>query len=617
MSLKHTLLKPSILFLLVVLVVGIVLYLSRQIFYYKYDPTYQEDLYYHSQWNIPDSVRGISDGELYKFVGYKLVEGENPFNINYEIPPFAKYLYGLGSYHLGNPYLVSVGLYIGSIIVIYLLLKELFENRHLILLGTLLFASTPFIATQVPDIMLDLPLTFFFLVHALFFIRYLKEQKLINLLAAGVFIGLASGSKLGIYAPFAIVAAEIVLFYLRKYKAMLIYPGTVIGGYLASYFMYFLKHPNPFPWLRLHEKTVNFYMGGGNPVTILNQWKLIFLNQYEGWWDPGNISSIRDWSLLLPSGVVALVYVLYKAFKRKKLLWMYIGGLTLSFLLVNSLIPFYPRYLMPAIPFFVLLIVKLFRKYPHIILVFALLNIPVLFSSLYSNDPTGDVHTTAKFISTRAYKELYKMSLPESLGSVSMDEFIQTNEGFYEAIGTRQIEVVPKDWKLQDNKVVANYTVSYHTHYGVVTHSPQIIFERLHNRWQLVWDWDYLWGGYSPDSTVVIKEGTNLQNEHRLVYIIPRVMNPWNEFLDKLLAVTIEDRSTIDKSIRNVVPDHFPRFVGYMRPELTDLQGEEMVNKIPGATIKRVNESANTEAYIQTLDGQKIPIEFRVENETE
>lgn len=87
--------KNNIIKTLILIFISLTFYYSRQIFFYKYEPEYYENWYYHSQWNIPNSVRGIGDGDLYKFVGYRLAFGENPFNINYEVPPFAKLLYGL------------------------------------------------------------------------------------------------------------------------------------------------------------------------------------------------------------------------------------------------------------------------------------------------------------------------------------------------------------------------------------------------------------------------------------------------------------------------------------------------------------------------------------------
>ncbi len=106
--------KNKIIKILILIFIFLTLYFSRQIFSYKYDPEYYENYYYHSQWNIPNSVRGIGDGDLYKFVGYKLASGENPFNINYEVPPFAKLLYGISEKYFANPYIVSLFFYFCS-----------------------------------------------------------------------------------------------------------------------------------------------------------------------------------------------------------------------------------------------------------------------------------------------------------------------------------------------------------------------------------------------------------------------------------------------------------------------------------------------------------------------
>lgn len=636
---------------LIVLTVALVLFLSRQIFYFKYDAEYYEDRYYHSQWNIPDSIRSISDGELYKFVGYRLVEGENPFNINYEVPPFAKYLYGASSYVFGNPYLLSISLYLGSIMLVYLLSKELFAKNRDVLLGTLLYTATPFIATQVKETMLDLPLTFFYLLHALFFIRYLKNKRMIDLLVAGFGLGLASGVKLGVYTPLAVLFAESALVYLKKYKSAVIYPFVVVGGYLGSYFMYFIKHPNPIPWLRLHEKTIDFYTNGDISTSFFNQWRLIFLNQYEGWWNPGQITNINDWSLLLPVGTIAFAVTLYKAIKKRDVVWFYISGLVASVLIVNTIIPIYPRYLMPAIPFFAVLVVKFFKKLPIVILLMALLGIPTIYRVLYSHDPQGDISTTAHFMNIRAYKELYKMSYPESLDQVSMDKFIDLNEKFFDGISTRKIEVIPGNYNIDNDVLTVNYNIVYHTQYGTVSHNPDFEFKRFQNKWQLMWDWDYLWNGYGDGVELVVNEGQiplekvidqngktqAIRGNWKAVYIIPRVMNPWNEFLDNLKTITLESRSEINSRIRSVVPDHFPRFVGYLDPRLSLEKGDETVRKIPGATLRDVSflvplATANTDlltpfiekllvdkpnlfvqkaqVYLMSPDGTKHPIEF-------
>jgi len=120
---------PKILLFLNIVFITLTLYFSSWVFYYQYEPEYYENYYYHSQWNIPNSVRGIGDGDLYKFVGYQLANGENPFNINYEVPPLVKLLYGITEKYTDNPYSVSILFYFLSIYVLYKFSEIIFNKN--------------------------------------------------------------------------------------------------------------------------------------------------------------------------------------------------------------------------------------------------------------------------------------------------------------------------------------------------------------------------------------------------------------------------------------------------------------------------------------------------------
>ncbi len=149
-------------FLGLILIVGIITYFSRWIFFYKFDPVYWENAYYESQWNVPNSPRGIGDEGVYRYIGYRLVNNhENPFNVDYWVPPLGKYTYGLAAKYFSNPYLTSYIYYLGSILLFYLISSLVFsDNRKW--MAVYLFAANPAIADQITTTMLDLPLTFFF-----------------------------------------------------------------------------------------------------------------------------------------------------------------------------------------------------------------------------------------------------------------------------------------------------------------------------------------------------------------------------------------------------------------------------------------------------------------------
>ena len=596
--------KNTYLFLgaLILAVTAFVIFSSRQIFFYKYEPEYFENLYYHSQWNYPNSTREISDASLYQFIGFRLAEGENPFDINFQIPPFGKHLYGLAEKYLGNPYWVSFFLYSTTIGVLFLLLKELFKKRQTILLAILLFVTTPFVATQIGQTMLDLPLMFLFLVHVWFFIKFLSNQKLANLVAAGIFLGLATGTKPGVYTPLAMALGLILVFLTtKKFFNLIFYSGSVFAGYVLAYFpTYFIRHPNPIPWLRLHEKPLKFYLGPGQPY-YLNQWKGIFLNIYQGWWQPGQKMALTDWSPILPFGVIAASLVLIWAIKRQKKEWIYIAGLSFVFLIINTFTPFFPRYLMPAIPLFVLLISFLFRKVGFVILLLSLLNLPFLATSLATDDPTRDSQAVARFISTRAYRELYRSLPPEERESLPEEKFINLQENFLDQLGTRAVEVSVGEKTKTEGKVSFKYKIIYTTQYGQLSHEPTFDFVKVNNQWRLDWNWDYLWPGFRPESKIVINEKSipflRMEDERgmviarrakgKVVYAIPRLMFDWGKHLNALADVT-DEYSEVDRRIKLVVPDQYPRFAGYLDPTLGN-EGIDKALSIPGVSLKDID----------------------------
>ena len=568
--------------LLIIITVGLVLYLSRYIFVYRYEPEYYENWYYHSQWNIPQSTRGISDGELYKFVGYRLAQGENPFDLNSEVPPFGKYLFGLAEKYLGNPFPVTIALYLLAIAVIYL-----FSRSTLV---TLLFASTPFVATQVHETMLDMPLMTAYLLHAWLFVRYLHNRKLRELSLAGLFLGLASGIKLPIYTlPILILG-----LFLSKFSP--VYLVSTAVGYGLAWFNYFLAHPNPIPWIRLHTKMFGFYSGSLDKIDHLNQWKTIFVNSYQGWWQT-KIINISDWSLLLPLGVIATVIIFVRSLRRKDLPALYLSSLALIFLAINSLVPFWPRYLMPVIPLFCLLISKLFHKKQWVIWLLILANLPTLFSSLTPKDASGDTQASARFISTRAYRELYRSLPVVQRKALPEDAFISTYEQFLDRLDTRKI-----DTKLTGQ----NLEITYLTKYGPLTHTVPLVFTKINNQWKMNWNWDIIWPGFTPDSKLIIEEKT--PSFGKALYIIPRQMYDWTWYLNALSAVLKEGGIQVEQNIRTVVPDNYPRFVGFFPSGVT----QETLNKaleIPGTRI-RDDSPAPVPAtiYLLTPSNQKISI---------
>lgn len=593
----------SFLIFLILAVFAFMLYSSRNIFFYRYEPDYYSSYYYHSQWNYPNSTRGISDGELYKFVGFRLAEGENPFNINFETPPLGKYLYGLSEKYFMNPYWVSILMFIVSIVFLFLLSKELFNDTRLSILSCLLYITTPFVSSQIKETMLDLPLLFFYLIHIFFFVKFLKKKERKYLICSGIFLGLATGTKPGVYTPFVVLLESVVFFIRRKEETILDYfwyLGSVIAGYVLAFYCYFIKHPNPIPWIILHQKQLKFYLeplfAYGNKDYLL-VWKNIFSNQYQGWWK-ANEHSIGAGSLILPVGAILLLPSIYLSVKKKDSRLIYIFGMIVTFLLVDH-ITFESRYLMPIIPLFILTIVFFLHKYSIILFLLCLLNFPFLFSFFSANYPEGDIEAVGRFFTTRAYQELYRSTIPSARQGLSEKEFIAFNENFLETLGTRAIDVKLIGFSKTSIGFQANYLINYETKYGNLTHESQVTFSKIRNQWRQVWNGDLLWPGYRPSSKITVKEGTialkRLESKEgsllaergkwKMVYMFPRVMFNWNKSLADLSEVTGDSPGVIDIRIRRVAPDHFVRFVGYLDPAL-GIEGVNKVDLISGTKLR-------------------------------
>jgi len=582
-----------------------IVFFCREIFYFRYEPEYFENWYYHSQWNIPGSTRGISDGELYKFVGFKLVEGENPFYMNYEVPPLGKYLYGLAEKFIGNSYLVSLAFYLGLVAVFFFLAKMVFADLNLALLTTFLLAVSPMIATQVRETMLDLPLTFFYLAQAYFFVRFLVKRQPVVLAVSGVFLGLATGTKFGIYSPFILLFGLILVFLTgRKLSEAIYYGCSFVAGYVLSYFCYFIRHPNPIPWLRLHEKPFEFYRDSTAHFKIdyFAQWRGIFLDPFKDWWQQGKVPRFGDWSPVLPVGVVSAVFVFFKSLKKKSWDWIYISGICFIFLLVNTFIFFWSRYLMPIVPPLVLVSGYALRKVKPVFPLLLILTLPILGMTIIPKGAEGDIEATSRFISTRAYRELYRSLTADDKNKIPESEFIALNETFYDKIGTRSIDVKFDQINVDGESASAFGKESYLTKYGILTNGIDFKYRKIKNQWRLVWNWDYLYPGFKPGSEITVNEGTipflkmvdsegqvvAERGEGKMIYVIPRVMLDWNWHLRELSGLTDLTTAEIDETIKRSIPDHYPRFVGYMDPRLVP-EKIEAVSSIPGVTLVNID----------------------------
>jgi len=399
---------------------GIVLWNLRWTLVYKFDSTYWENYYYESQWNVANSKRVIPDEGVYRYIGYRLVNGENPFNIDYWVPPFGKYWYGFGAKYLNNPYLISIGWYLISIALMALIANMVVKDREKKWMMIYLMAFNPLVVFQISQTMLDLPQMVCFLAQAVFLLRFEKNKKIYEVILAGLFLGLMAGTK---PAYFVSMIGLVDLWWIYKFggiRKILFFIGSVVMGYLVAYTCYFVAHPNPVPFIRLHDKIIAFQKGNGGSHDVFNIFRTIFLNRYKGFWIGGREITMEGWSPLLPIGLITMIVGFIK---QKNIQLKYFGLVGMGYILMNLTIDFWPRYLVLLVP---ILIVAMganldSKKWLKWMLVFEM---PFLYLTLFPSSEKF-VEGWNSLNSQENYKETYQMLSAKSKEKIMINNWVE------------------------------------------------------------------------------------------------------------------------------------------------------------------------------------------------
>lgn len=429
--------------------ISIVSYFNRWIFSYKFEPEYWENYYYESQWNVPNSKRIISDEGVYRYVGYRLSNGENPFNVDYWVPPLGKFWYGWAAKYLNNPYLISYFYYLISIIVFWFLAKNLIDNFPAVFLSTLLFALNPLLVEQIGQTMLDLPMTIFFMLTILSLLIAARKKNSILVIFSGTALGLMAGTKPPYFIPM-IILISLWWLHFKKIKNWWLFLLSVGIGYLLAYTCYFLKHPNPFPFIRLHQKIIEFQKNNKGSHDVLNIFKVIFLGRYKGHWIGAKTIFPQNWSIVLPLGTVGLGWIVLRCRKFIKgdggIFLLSILGL--FYILMNFAIDFWPRYLMPLLPIFVLTLGYLLKNRIILMSLLLLVTLPSLYLFLFQS-PDSLLEDFKIKTSNGFYRDTYRM-----LDSTSQRKFNEYSWKMIEpGLNEKQYKAIKENnqWKILIN----------------------------------------------------------------------------------------------------------------------------------------------------------------------
>ncbi|MBI5449375.1 hypothetical protein HY948_03605, partial [Candidatus Gottesmanbacteria bacterium] len=341
-------LLPWVLASLIIGYFGIIFYANHGIYFSHFDPSYWKGRFDHSQWQLPQSERGIGDDGLYAYGGYILSQGADPAGFNAEMPPLGKYMIGFTIVLFRNGQLYGLITMTIAIGIFFLCAKLLLRDTVRALSATLILALDPLITSQFAITMLESGQLLFLLLLCLGL-----SQKKYHAVFLGLVFGAFSAIKFPLVSP--LICMGIIALIWQKTKRVapiFLFLAASIVAYLSAYLRYFSLGHTLINWLGVQKWIVNFYLHAnllpnfGSFVTALTTgWIQNFFTR--GW------ERATEWSPVWP--FIFLATLSWGLVYWKK--YLAITSMMMLAIVLYSVIPFWTRYLVLFLPIFYLVTV--------------------------------------------------------------------------------------------------------------------------------------------------------------------------------------------------------------------------------------------------------------------
>lgn len=570
----------------------------RSLYVTPHDHKYVRDVFDHSQWQLPISTRSIGDEMLYQVAGYDLLTKWDYFNINPEVPPVGKYLYGASILLFNNTFIISLLLFFFSIFVFYHISKNILKTKEYVYIATLLFASDLLVLSQMGQTMLDLPQLVFFILHIFAILKLCASMKLYKSIfyatLAGISLGLFAGTKIAFFAVI-IVAINAVLLYKSKRFTYLFLIIPIAGiTYVTSYLPFFLSGNSLLDFARAQKWMLHFYLSSkANPV-----YGIVFPAFIFGWikgWSNTHWDRVHEWSILWPVYFGAFMLVLREIYRKKFKVdtsTLYISALIIGLLAGFSIVPFFARYFLLVIPLFIMLAVPTimqleFKKISKKYFFTGILSLFLIQYIFFLNPgPKPVVEGMQETFKKGIYQDFYGNIDLETQKSISRQEFWRNLQTFERNLGVskREVTIAPPTFTVPLQKTAtANMTVLYTTKLGLIKHSTPITLINERNRWKVQWDPEIMLKGYTMQTEIVpeyqtgtygslsLSNGVLLSQEGQWPFfsILPQKVESTERDMQlqlaKLTGINQSDLEVLYKA--NNQPD-WPAEIGFLKHEL-------------------------------------------------
>jgi hypothetical protein len=495
----------------IIAVVAAVLFFNRAVIFTKPDWHHLEDYFAHSQWAIPFSTRTISDNQLYSVSALKLARGVHPFLINPEVPPLGKYLYSFSIWLTGNPFYTSVILYCGVLILTGLITYAYKKHMASTLLAVLLVALSPALSAQIGVTMLDLPLTFFLLLHIWMLMQLVKaktqNKTLLYTFCAGIALGGFAATKFPLFVPLVLLSDLWFFWHEKKIRAFVLMLSVAAFTFMFSYFAYFIQGNTLIDWARSLYWTIQFYTNGTQTQAFFQIFPALLFGHYKNGIISGALG-ISEWNILWPILLAGIPLAFISLIRRtmtdsfQKFLLLLIT----LYLTALCFVQFQARYFFPLIPLLSIVLVAHLRVRQSLVILF--LGVLGIQNLLYWRSiPTELIRESERMWTHGHYQDLYSFIAPDS-AQVDRQTFhsILTKQILQNlSVQQQQIEIhfPPVSWleqiTLTETTGMANIRLK--TEFGELERMHPIRFVRTANQWLLQWDWQLYLDNFSRQCT--------------------------------------------------------------------------------------------------------------------
>jgi hypothetical protein len=506
----------------------LITYFQRGILTAKYDAQYWKDRYEHSQYQLPLSKRIIGDDGLFAYAGYRLINGDNPFSINNDKPPVAKYLFGLSILLFRNPLYVVFFLGLSTLIIFYFTATHFLKDNGLALLATAFLFLDPLFFSQFWITGLDLTQLFFLLLNLLLLIniKSLRGWNFFIILGSGLSLGLFIEVKPPIILP-VIFLLETAFFFQKKLKKeYLFFIVGILLGSLLPYSRFIYLGNGLIDVLKVHKFMSSIYLQSELKAHVGAIWLSLLAGKFPNI-TTGSLINIAEWWIMWPIlTFLGIGMAIFSFFVKKVPIFNKgIGAFLLVSLIIFTFIPSYPRYLVLILPFLYLFAISFSQRFlsKGRYALYSILIIAGIINSFLFLFPKqeGSLNGFYYNLSHLFFHDIYQENIAEATAlGLTRNQFRYIANKTLENAGVK--EIVVKELKKNIPILAAEGTVTlrftYKTQDLGVFHEDKIItLIKKDDKWKIKWDWNIILNDFRPnyqlESQIILgKRGSIINN---------------------------------------------------------------------------------------------------------